>query len=99
MSSRESSKALQNVSRRLSACLDPATKVSRAVVAVGEKRRSYPNARLSAKRATGALTSLLYGCTAERLAGFTAAGLAKSWNVSVDVAERMLVAARLERGL
>jgi hypothetical protein len=69
------------------------------VRSAGGAKRSYPNARLSAKRATAALTNLLYGCTAERLAGFTAAGLAKSWNVSVATAERMLVAARSERGL
>jgi hypothetical protein len=66
---------------------------------VGEKRRSYPNAKLSRPRATAALSMLLSGCTIERLAGFTAAGLAASYNVPAATAERMLVAARRGRGL
>lgn len=51
--------------------------------------RSYPS-RISAKQAKQALTQLLYGCTPERLAGFTAQGLAASWNVPItEVAEQL----------
>jgi hypothetical protein len=42
---------------------------------------------------------LLTGCTAERLAGFTAATLAGSYNVKIETAERMLQGARRSRGL
>lgn len=65
----------------------------------GENRRNYPTTKLSRPRATAALTNLLYGCTAERLAGFTAAGLSNSYNVPVARAERMLGDARRGRGL
>jgi hypothetical protein len=65
----------------------------------GENRRSYPTAKLSSKRATAALQQLLCGCTVERLAGFTAAGLAATHNVKLAEAERMLDAARRGRGL
>jgi hypothetical protein len=60
-------------------------------------RRSYGSKQISQKRATAALSILLYGCTAERLAGFTAAGLAGSYNVPLATAEQMLSAARKVR--
>jgi hypothetical protein len=60
-------------------------------------QRSYGSRQISAKRAAAALQQLLYGCTDERLAGFTAAGLAGSYNVPVETAERMLSGARLAR--
>lgn len=59
----------------------------------------YPNAQLSQKKAELALTMLLYGCTVERLGGFTAGGLATSYNVPVVRAETLLVDARRRRGL
>jgi hypothetical protein len=61
-------------------------------------RARYPS-RISSKRAQSALCSLLSGCTDERLAGFTAASLAASYNVSLETAERMLVGVRKARGL
>jgi hypothetical protein len=61
------------------------------------KRRSYPKPLLSQKRAAYALTSLLYGCTPERLAGFTAEELACSYNVPVATVEQMLAGARKAR--
>lgn len=61
------------------------------------RRRSYPKAHLSQKRAAAALTSLLCGCTDERLDGFTAAGLAGSYNVPVGTVEQMLATARQAR--
>jgi hypothetical protein len=59
--------------------------------------RSYGSKQISGKRATSALTQLLYGCTDERLQGFTAASLAGSYNVPLATAERMLDGARLAR--
>jgi hypothetical protein len=52
---------------------------------------------MTAKRAKAALSMLLAGCTAERLAGFTAAGLSSSYNVSIAEAEKMLAATRQGR--
>lgn len=49
------------------------------------------------KQATTALVNLLYGCTPERLAGFTAASLSASYNVPVAQAEELLMRARLGR--
>lgn len=60
---------------------------------------SYPKASLSARKAETALTALLYGCTAERLAGFSGAGLAASYNVPLPRAEAMLAEAKRRRGL
>jgi hypothetical protein len=60
----------------------------------GENRRT---SHLSQRRAAAALSMLLSGCTAERLAGFTAAGLASTHNVKLGEAERMLDAARRGR--
>jgi hypothetical protein len=53
--------------------------------------------QLSRKRATAALSQLLCSCTAERLAEFTAAGLAATHNVTVDKADEMLSRARQGR--
>lgn len=53
--------------------------------------------RISKKSADAALTMLLVGCTAERLAGFTAASLAGSYNVKLETAERKLADARARR--
>lgn len=61
-------------------------------------RASYPKALLSRKKAELALTGLLYGCTDERLAGFTADGLAASYNVPVERTKVLLDGARLGRG-
>lgn len=58
---------------------------------------SYPNAHLSRKKAESALTMLLVGCTAERLQGFTATGLAASYNVPVERVEALLGDARRRR--
>ena len=59
---------------------------------------SYPDAKLSRKKAETALTMLLCGCTDERLRGFTADSLAASYNVPVARVVAMLSGARLERG-
>lgn len=61
--------------------------------------RTYPKAKLSAKRAKAAVAMLLGGCTDERLTGFTAQSLAASYNVPVDYAAAMLAGARKGRGL
>ena len=58
--------------------------------------RSYPS-RISAKQAKQGLTQLLYGCTEERLAGFTAQGLAASWRVPIAEVEDLLKRARAGR--
>jgi dihydrodipicolinate synthase/N-acetylneuraminate lyase len=63
---------------------------------MGENRRTT---KLSAKCAKAALAQLLSGCRDDRLAGFTAAGLSGSYNVSPAEAEKMLAAARSGRGL
>lgn len=55
--------------------------------------RTYPS-RISKRSAEVALTNLLYGCTGERLAGFTAAALAAAYNVPAAICEAMLVRAR-----
>jgi hypothetical protein len=52
---------------------------------------------ISKKSAASALTQLLCGCTPERLAGFTAASLAGSYNVPIDKAEALLARARQGR--
>lgn len=44
-----------------------------------------------------ALTGLLYGCTDERLASFTASGLASAYNVPLARVEAMLASARQGR--
>lgn len=59
--------------------------------------RTYPDAKMSQRRATAALTNLLYFCTVERLAGFTAAGLSASYNVPPAKCAEMLAAARKGR--
>lgn len=56
--------------------------------------RAHSKANVSQKRAEAALIMLLTGCRRDRLANFTADGLAKSYNVSFATAERMLNAAR-----
>jgi hypothetical protein len=53
----------------------------------------YPS-RISKRSADMQLTLLLTGCTAERLAGFTAAALAASYRVPLAIAEKKLTAAR-----
>lgn len=60
-------------------------------------RGGYPKASLSRPKAELALTGLLYGCTDERLQGFTAEGLAASYNVALPRAQALLDAARLGR--
>jgi hypothetical protein len=57
------------------------------------------SSKISAKRARLALTQLLFGCTAERLASFTPASLSQSYNVPREEAERMLDRARAGRGV
>lgn len=52
---------------------------------------------ISEKRAIAALTSLLYGCKKDRLATFTGASLAASYNVPLNRAEALLAAARQGR--
>jgi hypothetical protein len=52
---------------------------------------------ISKRNATVALTMLLTGCTKERLAGFTAEGLAASYNVPAAKAEELLDRARQGR--
>lgn len=52
---------------------------------------------LPQNRAVSALASLLHGCTDERLASFTGASLASSYNVPLERAEAMLAAARQGR--
>jgi hypothetical protein len=52
---------------------------------------------LSQKRAASALTSLLTGCTDERLSTFTASGLASQYNVPLAEVEAMLANARQGR--
>jgi hypothetical protein len=64
----------------------------------GEQHR-HRTSSLSSKRAKAALQQLLTGCREERLAGFTAAGLASSYNVPVAEAEKMLARARQGRML
>lgn len=63
----------------------------------GRAGKSYPKAQFSRRKAATALTMLLSGCTDERLAGFTAAGLAGSYNVTVAEAERLLSTVRQVR--
>ena len=55
--------------------------------------RRGPNT-ISKKNAGASLAGLLYGCTDERLAGFTAAGLAATHNVPMREVEAMLARAR-----
>jgi hypothetical protein len=54
---------------------------------------------LSRKSAAACLAQLLYFCTEERLRGFTAEGLAASYNVPPAKAEEMLSRARQGRGV
>lgn len=49
--------------------------------------------------AEAALTTLLYFCSEDRLQGFTADGLAQSYNVAVPRATELLEQARRGRGL
>jgi len=58
--------------------------------------RAYPS-QISAKGARAQLVQLLHGCTKERLASFTAAGLARSWNVPEATAAELLAKARQGR--
>jgi hypothetical protein len=62
-------------------------------------KRAYPAQHISRKSAVSSLTRLLAFCTLERLAGFTAAGLAAMFNVSREVAGEMLERARARRGV
>jgi hypothetical protein len=59
--------------------------------------RGYPKASLSKKQAELTLTSLLFGCTEERLAGFTAESLRASYNVPLAKVEELLARARRSR--
>lgn len=59
--------------------------------------KKFGSANLSRKKAELALSGLLYGCTEERLAGFTAQGLAASYNVPLPRAQVMLDEARRRR--
>lgn len=52
---------------------------------------------ISSKRAAASLAMLLAGCTAERLAGFTAAALSAAYNAPPAKAEEMLARARQGR--
>ena len=63
-----------------------------------KSQRSYGTKALSKPKATMMLTQLLYGCTPERLASFTAEGLSGSYNVPLATVERMLGEARGRRG-
>jgi hypothetical protein len=56
--------------------------------------RRRGSSQLSKPKAESALTMLLTGCTKERLASFTAQGLAGSYNVPLATAERLLMSAR-----
>jgi hypothetical protein len=60
-------------------------------------RRGWGTKQLSQKRAASALASLLTGCTEERLASFTASGLASAYNVPLPRVETMLASARQGR--
>jgi hypothetical protein len=60
-------------------------------------RAAGRTAQITQAKAATALTCLLYGCTKERLAGFTAQGLSGSYNVPVAKAEEMLARARQGR--
>lgn len=60
-------------------------------------RHSYPRAALSAKKAERVLVALLYGCTVERLRGFTANGLAASYAVPLPRVAELLDEARRRR--
>jgi hypothetical protein len=60
--------------------------------------RSYPST-ISAKRARAALVMLLTGCTKERLASFTAEGLAASYRVPIGEVAGLLQRAKKGRGL
>lgn len=53
---------------------------------------------MTRKQAESALTQLLYFCTDERLAGFTAESLAGSYNVPIARVSEMLDKARRARG-
>lgn len=57
----------------------------------------HRKSNMSQKRAQCALTNLLFGCTDERLAGFTAASLASSYRVPLARVEMMLADARRAR--
>ena len=54
--------------------------------------------QLSQRRAVAALTALLCGCKPEKLAEFTAGGLARAYNVPLPRCEELLARAR-QRGL
>lgn len=57
----------------------------------------YPQKTQTQRQAETALVQLLYGCTTERLASFTADSLAASYGVKRDRVEQLLVEARLRR--
>lgn len=62
-------------------------------------QRGWGSKTLSQKRAVTALTQLLCGCRREKLAEFTAQGLASSYNVPLATAEAMLARAQQGRML
>lgn len=59
--------------------------------------RGWGSKQISSKRAATALQTLLIGCTKEKLASFTAVGLAGSYNVTVAQAEQLLAKAKQGR--
>lgn len=59
--------------------------------------RSYPDAKLSQKKAEMALSMLLFGCKTERLRDFTPRSLAASYNVPIARAGALLDDARRRR--
>lgn len=65
----------------------------------GLTNTGYPKRRVSRPKAETTLALLLSGCTPERLAGFTAQGLAASYNVPLPRVEAMLADVRRRRGL
>lgn len=58
----------------------------------------HPDKRETQVNAKARLVSILYGCTAQRLAQFTAEGLAATHNCDVRVCEYELTIARQKRG-
>ncbi len=63
------------------------------------RSQSYRAPAPSRKSAETALIMLLSGCTDERLAGFTATGLAASYNVPLPRATVLLAEMKMRRGL
>ena len=60
--------------------------------------RRFGSRPMTRPKAERALLSLLTNCRVEMLAGFTAEGLSKSYNVPLSTAARMLDGAREGRG-